>query len=137
MPPSVFSRIISGEEPARFVWSDETVVGFLTIAPLSPGHTLVVPRRELDQWTDAPDALLGHCMSVAQRIGRALKHAFDAPRAGVVIAGYEVPHLHVHVFASWSMHEFDWSSTRPATAKELDSAAETLRSSLQLPSVSR
>ena len=97
---SLFSRIISGDEPARFVWTDELAVAFLTIAPLSPGHTLVVPRQPVDRWTDAPLGTLTHCVSVAQRIGRALEQAYDAPRAGLMIAGYEIPHLHLHVFAS-------------------------------------
>lgn len=109
---SVFSRIIAGQEPARFVWTDDAVVAFLTIAPLSPGHTLVVPRVEIEQWTDTPSDLFTRCMTVAQRIGQAVKQAFDAPRAGLVIASYEVVHLHVHVFPSWSMQQFDWTSVR-------------------------
>jgi diadenosine tetraphosphate (Ap4A) HIT family hydrolase len=94
---TLFTRIINGELPGRFVYTDDTVVAFLTIAPLTPGHALVVPRQEIDQWTDAPEPLLHHCLDVARRIGNAAKQAFGAPRAGVVIAGLEVPHMHIHV----------------------------------------
>jgi diadenosine tetraphosphate (Ap4A) HIT family hydrolase len=127
---SLFSRIIVGEEPARFVWADPDVVAFLTIAPLTAGHTLVVPRQEIDHWTDAAPGVLGRCVEVAQRIGQALQRAYDAPRAGLVIAGYEVPHMHVHVFASWSMRDFDWSAVQHPSAAALDEAAERVRAGL-------
>jgi len=128
--PTLFTRIINGELPGRFVYTDEQVVAFLSIAPLNPGHTLVVPRAEVDQWTDADGPLLHHCMDVARRIGVAAKQAFEAPRAGVVIAGLEVPHLHVHVFPAWSESDFDFARAKPATDEELDSAAAKLRAAL-------
>lgn len=127
---TLFSRIIAGDEPARFVWTDPDVVAFLTIAPLTAGHTLVVPRQEVDRWTDVSADALGRCVAVAQRIGQALQRAYDAPRAGLVIAGYEVPHLHVHVFASWSMRDFDWSRVQHPSAADLDRAAERVRAAL-------
>lgn len=128
--PTLFTRIINGELPGRFIYKDDQVVAFLSIAPLNPGHVLVVPRAEVDQWTDADGQLLHRCMDVAQRIGIAAKQAFGAPRAGVVIAGMEVPHLHVHVFPAWSEGDFNFARARPATDEELDSAAARLRAAL-------
>ena len=129
---TLFSRIITGEIPARFVWRDERCVAFLTIAPLRPGHTLVVPRAEVDEWTDADDELITHLMVVARRIGAAQKTGFDAPRAGVIIAGFEVPHLHVHVFPSWGIDDFDFDNAkRDPEHTELDAAADTLRQALR------
>jgi diadenosine tetraphosphate (Ap4A) HIT family hydrolase len=129
---TLFSRIIQGEVPGRFVWSDEHCVAFLTIAPLRPGHVLVVPRAEVNEWTDADDDLVAQLMVVAKQIGVAQKAAFDAPRAGVVIAGFEVPHLHVHVFPSWGIDDFDF---RPADCHpdptQLDAAADALRTALR------
>lgn len=127
---TVFTRIMNGELPGRFIYSDDLVVAFLSIAPVSPGHTLVVTREEIDQWTDAPETLLQHCLSVARRIGNAAKEAFGAPRAGLVIAGLEVPHLHVHVFPAWSMETFDFAQAKPASDTDLDNAAEKLRAAL-------
>ena len=127
---TLFTRIINGELPGRFVYTDDQVVAFLSIAPLNPGHTLVVPRAEVDQWTDADGPLLHHLMDVAQRIGDAAKRAFEAPRAGVVIAGLEVPHLHVHVFPAWSEGDFNFARAKPATDEELDGAAGRLRAAL-------
>lgn len=128
--PTLFTRIINGELPGRFVYTDDQVVAFLSIAPLNPGHTLVVPRAEIDQWTDADPSLLHHCMDVAQRIGKAARQAFDAPRAGLVIAGLEVPHLHVHVFPAWAESDFDFARAKQATDEELDAAADRLRAAL-------
>lgn len=129
---TLFSRIIKGEIPGRFVWRDERCVAFLTIAPLRPGHTLVVPRSEVDEWTNVDDDLLTHLVAVAKHIGAAQKAAFDAPRAGLIIAGFEVPHLHVHVFPAWSVNDFDFGNAEPnPDPAELDAAADTLRQALR------
>ncbi|MCW4354939.1 HIT family protein [Hoyosella sp. YIM 151337] len=128
---SIFSKIIAGEIPGRFVWEDDDVVAFLTIAPVAPGHTLVVPRSEVDQWQDVDPQLFQKCTAVAQVIGQAVRKAWDAPRAGLLIAGIEVPHLHLHVFPAWKIEGFDLSQAKPADAAELDAAADTLRTSLR------
>ena len=127
---TVFTRIINGELPGRFVYTDDLVVAFLSIMPLTEGHTLVVPRQEVDEWTDAGEPLLHHCVDVARRIGNAAKQAFGAPRAGLVIAGLEVPHLHVHVFPAWSLEDFSFSRAKPASEEELREAAAKLRAAL-------
>jgi diadenosine tetraphosphate (Ap4A) HIT family hydrolase len=129
---TLFTRLINGELPARFVWSDPQVVAFLTIAPLTPGHTLVVPRAEVDHWTDAESDLLAACVDVAQEIGRAVQQAWGAPRAGLVIAGFEVPHLHLHVFPAWSLADFDFRAVDPhPDPDDLDAHAEKLRAALR------
>ena len=129
---TLFSRIIKDEIPGRFVWRDERCVAFLTIAPLRPGHALVVPRHEVDEWTDAPDDLLTHLIMVAKHVGAAQKTGFDAPRAGLVIAGFEVPHLHVHVFPAWNIDDFNFrKADRHPVPDALDSAADTLRQALR------
>lgn len=130
---TVFSKVISGEFPGRFVWQDELCVGFLSIAPLAYGHTLVVPRAEVDKWTDADPELVTHLSQVAHRIGKAQVEAFGSARAGLAIAGYEVPHLHLHVWPSNSLDDHDFSKTidDPEDAS-MDEAAEKLRVALRL-----
>jgi diadenosine tetraphosphate (Ap4A) HIT family hydrolase len=129
---TVFSKIISGELPGRFVWSDDEVVAFLTIAPVAQGHTLVVPRAEVDRWTDLDPALLARLNEVAQAVGKAVIDGFGASRAGYLIAGFEVPHTHIHVFPANDMSGFDLALADPdAPAEEMDAAAETLRRSLR------
>lgn len=111
---SVFSMIINGDLPGRFVYSDDLgddgVVAFLTIGPMTQGHTLVVPRAEVDNWQDVDPALFHRVMDVSQRIGRAVCRAFGAERAGMIIAGLEVPHLHVHVFPAYNLTDFGFAN---------------------------
>lgn len=129
---SVFTKIIAGELPGRFVWADDEVVAFLTIAPVTPGHTLVVPRAEVDHWQAVESGLFTRCATVAQHIGRAVTAAFDAPRAGLLIAGFEVPHLHLHVFPAADMSGFDLSVADANTPAEvMDDAAARIRTALR------
>jgi histidine triad (HIT) family protein len=93
--PTVFTRIIRGEFPGRFVWRDDEVVAFLTIAPIRPGHTLVVPVRQVDHWVDVDADLWSRLSSVQHTVGRALVDAFSPERVGVMIAGLELPHCHL------------------------------------------
>ncbi|MCU1351617.1 MAG: diadenosine tetraphosphate hydrolase [Acidimicrobiales bacterium] len=130
--PSVFSRIIAGELPGRFVWRDERAVAFLTTGPIAPGHALVVPIEEVDHWIDLEPDLAAHLMVVAQQVGRAQQAAFEPNRIGVIVAGLEVPHCHVHVIPIESEADLDFHRAdhdpSPAT---LDDAAERLRAALR------
>lgn len=129
---TVFTRIIDGELPGRFVWADDRVVGLLSINPLGPGHTLVVPREEVDQWVDADPALLAHLMTVSHAIGAAVRALWAPPRVGLLVAGFEVPHLHVHVFPAWDMGAFDFANAAPTVdAAEQDAHAASLTAALR------
>lgn len=130
---TVFTKIISGELPGRFVWEDNTCVAFLSIAPLTYGHTLVVPRTEIDKWTEADGDLVAHLSRVAHRIGKAQVEAFSSARAGMAIAGFEVPHLHIHVWPSNSLEDHNFANAMTEPDQEaMDVAAEKLRVALRL-----
>ncbi|MFC9892733.1 HIT family protein [Nocardia sp. NPDC127579] len=129
---SVFSAIIEGRLPGRFVWADDEFVAFLTIAPVTQGHTLIVPRREIDQWQDVDGATFARLNAHAQTIGQAVRKAFDAPRAGLLIAGLEVPHLHVHVFPAFELGDFNISGADPnPTPESLDEAQAKIKQALR------
>ncbi len=129
---TLFTKIINGQIPGRFVWSDEQCVGFLSIGPLSDGHTLVVPRAEINEFTDASDELLTHLTLVATAIGRTQKRVFSAARAGLMIAGFEVPHLHVHVWPTNSLADFDLANAEVnPDPSRLDANAQVLREGLR------
>lgn len=129
--PTVFSRIIAGELPGTFVWRDERCVAFLSINPLAHGHTLVVPIDEVDHWVDASNDLMAHLFEVTRVIGVAQRAAFDCARVGVIIAGYEVPHAHIHVIPTNSMAELDFANAaRSADPTDLAAAAQSLRAHL-------
>jgi diadenosine tetraphosphate (Ap4A) HIT family hydrolase len=128
---TVFTKIINRELPGRFVYEDDEVVAFLTIQPMTQGHTLVVPRAEIDQWQDLDEAVFGRVMSVAQLIGKAVCRAFDTQRAGVIIAGLEVPHLHVHVFPTRSLSDFGFANVDNNPSPEsLDEAQTKIKAAL-------
>jgi diadenosine tetraphosphate (Ap4A) HIT family hydrolase len=130
--PSVFTKIIDGEIPGIFVWKDPQCVAFLSIAPMKPGHTLVVPRQEVDHWIDLDPALTERLFTVAQTIGRAQQEVFSPRRIGVMIVGDEVPHAHIHVVPIDSAGELSFAradqSPPPGT---LDDAATRLRRALR------
>jgi histidine triad (HIT) family protein len=128
---TVFTKIIDGELPGRFVWSDERCVAFLSVNPLGPGHTLVVPREEVDHWVDADAELVAHLTAVSHTIARAVESIWQPPRVGFVVAGFEVPHLHLHVFPAWEMAAFDFThAARSIDDAEQDGYAERLRTVL-------
>jgi len=126
--PTIFSRIISGEFPGRFVWRDERAVAFLSIEPMRPGHVLVVPREEVDHWIDLDPALASHLFLVAQHIGRAQRLEWNPGRVGVLIVGEEVPHVHIHVVPINTPGELSFANVdRSPSAEALDDAAERIR----------
>ncbi|SDW35036.1 histidine triad (HIT) family protein [Arthrobacter sp. cf158] len=129
---TLFTKIINGEIPGRFVWKDQDVVAFLTIAPLTHGHTLVVPREEVDSWTHASPELLSKVMDVAQSIGKVQEELFDAKRVGVLMEGFEVEHLHVHVWPAYSTADFEVHNVdhNPDPAV-MDATAVKLRAALR------
>lgn len=130
--PTIFTRIIDGELPGRFVWSDDTAVAFLSINPLRPGHTLVVPREEVDHWIDASPELLAHLGSVSLAIGRALQRAFEPTKVGRMIAGLEVPHLHIHLVPIDEPDDLDFANAEQDPDEDaLDDAAERIRAALR------
>jgi len=129
---SLFTRIIAGEIPGRFVWKDDRCVAFLTIAPLAPGHTLVVPRDEIDHWIDLPEDLATHLMTVAQKVGKGIQEAFDPVKVGMMIAGLEVPHVHLHLTPIRKLQDMNFANQDPnPDPKDLDAAAERLRDALR------
>lgn len=128
---TLFTRIIEGEIPGRFVWRDHRCVVFLTIAPIATGHALVVPIDEVDHWVDLPDDLAAHLMVVAKAVGQAQMDAFAPNRIGMIIAGLEVPHTHLHVIPIQTEADLDFARADGAVAGEaLDAAAAQLGAAL-------
>jgi histidine triad (HIT) family protein len=130
--PTIFTQIIQGKLSARFVWKDESCVVFLSNRPLRPGHSLVVPREEVDHWLDLDSSLLCHLAETAQAIGKAQMAGFNPERIGVMLAGLEVPHCHFHVVPIRGLHDLDFGNQDPdPDPVMMDDAAETLRRELR------
>jgi diadenosine tetraphosphate (Ap4A) HIT family hydrolase len=130
--PTVFTRIIDGELPGRFVWRDDRAVAFMSIAPLKPGHTLVVPVEEVEHWIDASPDLLAHLMTVSHRIGGVIDRIWRPEKVGLVVAGLEVPHLHLHLVPMWTPFDLDFANAdTEASPESLDEAAARIREGLR------
>ena len=130
--PSLFTRIIQGELPGRFVWRDARAVAFLTIAPLRPGHTLVVPVEEVDHWIDLPPDLLAHLTGVSHKVASAIQTAFEPEKVGLMLAGLEVPHVHFHLVPIHELRDLNFANAQqdPDPAM-MDEAADRLRRALR------
>jgi diadenosine tetraphosphate (Ap4A) HIT family hydrolase len=128
---TLFTQIIDGDIPGRFVWADDVAVAFTTIAPITDGHTLVVPRAEIVEITQAPADVLAHLTHVAQVVGQAQQAAWSSPRVALLVAGFEIAHLHLHVLPAWDESSLTFANARhDVPAADLDAAAERVRAAL-------
>lgn len=116
---TIFSHIINGNIPGTFVYRDELCVAFMSINPLANGHVLVVPIEEVDHWIDASPQLSAHLFAVSHKISRALASAFPCERVGLIIAGYEVNHCHIHLVPTQSMHELNFANAAQSIEREI------------------
>jgi diadenosine tetraphosphate (Ap4A) HIT family hydrolase len=129
---TIFGRIVAGEIPATFVWRDPQCVAFMSINPIAPGHTLVVPVEEIDHWIDCSPALSARLFEVSHVIGRAQQAAFDCERIGLIVAGFEVPHAHIHVIPTRSMADLSFANAAPRIERsELEEWAGRIRTQLE------
>lgn len=128
---TIFTRIIEGELPAHFVWKDERCVAFLSINPLRAGHTLVVPREEVEHWLDLDPALTTHLMEVSRSIGTAIQNTFNPEKVSLILAGLEVPHVHIHLSPIDSLDDINFENVeKDPDQAELADTARKLREEL-------
>ena len=129
--PTIFTRIINGEIPGTFVWRDDRCVAFMSINPLAFGHALVLPIEEVDHWVDLPADLAGHLFTVSHLIGLAQRSAFRCDKVGLIIAGYEVPHAHIHLIPTNDMSELSFANAASSVDRaQLEASAEAIRQNL-------
>lgn len=128
---TIFTKIIEGDIPGTFVHRDDRCVVFMSINPMAPGHALVVPIEEIDHWIDCSPELTAHLFEVAYRVGRAQQEAFRCEKVGVVVAGYEVPHTHIHVVPTNTMSELSFANAAASVDRDdLESWADAIRTHL-------
>ncbi|HRO66088.1 MAG TPA: HIT family protein [Pseudobdellovibrionaceae bacterium] len=116
---SVFTKILNGELPSYKIHEDDLTYSFLALDQVNAGHTLVIPKREVNHWTDVPEADYLRVQLNAQKIGRALLQATGAPRIGQMVAGFEVPHYHLHLIPAWSIPDLDFKRAKRLTEEEM------------------
>jgi len=116
---TVFSLIIKGDIPGTFVYRDNHCVAFMSINPITDGHVLVVPVEEVNHWIDMSPELSQHIFSVSHRISQALATAFPCERVGMMIAGYEVNHCHIHLIPTTSISDFNFALAAAKVEREI------------------
>lgn len=129
---TIFSKIIKGEIPSQKIAEDEHHYAFLDINPVSAGHTLVVPKEEVDYLFDVPDERLQSMMLFAKNIAHAIDRATNCIRTGIIVEGLEVPHAHIHLIPIYRKDmTFSLSAGKPAKKEELQQMAEKIINELQ------
>ena len=131
--PSIFTRIINGEIPCEKILEDADFFAFLDIRPINPGHTLVVPKLEVDELFEVSDAILAKAMPFAKRVAAALKQSVPCRRIGVLVAGFEVPHAHIHLIPIEAEGELSFDRARPAKPEDLAVIGKRIRERIHAP----
>lgn len=128
--PTIFTRLIHRELPSHIVAEDEVFFAFLDIRPIRPGHTLVIPKHEVDQFFDLDDEMLAGILRFAKPIARAIQEVTGAERVGAIVAGFDVPHAHLHLIPADTMADLDFGRAKPAEPDDLKRMAESIRRAL-------
>ena len=125
---SIFSKIIAGEIPSHKVAESDDYLAFLDIYPLVKGHTLVVPKVEVDRYFDLEDDLVSGSILFAKRVAKAIKTAIPCDRVGMAVIGLEVPHAHIHLLPIWTMSDMDFTNPKlKLSSEELAATAALIR----------
>lgn len=126
--PTIFTKIINGEIPAHKIMEDDKFLAFLDVRPIVKGHTLIIPKTEVDYIFDMEDKTLGEMMAFAKKVAKVLKKNIACKKIGVMVAGLEVPHAHIHLVPINSISDLNFANARAADPKELTALAEKLKS---------
>lgn len=127
---SVFTMIYNKEIPGEIVYEDKDVFAILSIEPHRPGHILVIPHMEIANWEDVPEPLWLHTMKVAQDLAKIVKKLYSPPKIALSIVGFDVPHVHVHVFSIFQISDIDHTKAKKTTLKDLRIEANKIREEL-------
>ncbi len=128
---SIFSKIVNGEIPSHKIAEDENYYAFLDINPLAKGHTLVIPKKEVDYLFDVEDDLLGGMMVFSKKVAKAIDKTIDCKRVGVAVLGLEVPHAHIHLIPINNLGDINFSNPKlKFSDEELAETARLIRSAL-------
>ena len=125
---SVFSKIISGEIPSYKIYEDESFLAFLDINPNSVGHTLCIPKKEIDQIFDLDDKTLSELIIFSKKIANAIKKAVVCERVGMSVIGLEVPHVHVHLIPINNMDDMSFDTKVSMTESQFNETMNKIKS---------
>jgi len=126
---SLFTKIINGEIPCHKIMEDERYLAFLDIRPINPGHTLVIPKKEIDYIFDIEDDLLCGLMSFSKKVSKKIQAVMPCKRIGIMVCGLEVPHAHVHLIPINGIGDLNFANAKETSNEELKQVAEKIRNS--------
>ncbi len=115
---SIFTKIIKGEIPSYKIAEDENYFAFLDINPLAKGHTLIIPKKEVDYIFDVDDQTLGGMMIFAKKVAKAIEKVVTCKRIGITVIGLEVPHAHIHLIPLNGLHDMEFSKPKLKLSQE-------------------
>lgn len=128
---TIFSKIISGEIPSYKIYEDDRYLSFLDIRPMAKGHTLLIPKKEINYIFDIEDDLLSGIMPIAKRIAKAIEKVVPCKRVGVAVVGLEVPHAHIHLIPLHTVGDLRFDKTPVDLSKEeMNELAQNIREQL-------
>ncbi len=128
---SIFTQIINGKLPSYKIHEDELVVAILALDQVNPGHVIVIPKEEVNHWFDVPTDAYTRVGLVAQRIAKAQKQVTDCPRVGTIVAGFEVPHYHLHLIPAWCIPDLDFKRAKRLSDEEMKSIQQKILAALK------
>ena len=128
---SIFTKIINGELPSYKIYEDELTFSFLALDQVNLGHVLVIPKQEVNHWFEVPEKAYMQVQFNAQKIAKAIKSATNCPRVGVMVAGFEVQHYHVHLIPAWSIPDLDFKRASRRSEAEMKEIQQKIISALK------
>ena len=126
--PSLFTKIIKGEIPCHKILEDENYLAFLDIRPINPGHTLVIPKKEIDYIFDVDDKQLSGLVLFAKKVARMIRKSVPCKKVGIMVAGLEVPHAHIHLVPIFDVGDLNFAKAKPMPSEELVKIARQIQS---------
>ena len=127
---SIFTQIINGQLPAYRIFENHLIISFLTIEPIHPGHTLVIPKTEVDHWMDVQESEYEEVYKQAKKIGKAIQKVTQSTRVAQAVVGLEVPHFHLHLIPMWKMSDLDFKKAKRASEQSLREMQEKITKEL-------
>lgn len=129
---SIFTKIISGELPSYKIYEDDLTISFLALDQINLGHALVVPKQEVDHWTEVPEAAYLRVQQNAQKIGKAIREVTGCKRVLTAAIGFEVPHYHLHLIPAWSMADLNFAKATRRSPEEMKDIQDRIRKALHV-----
>lgn len=127
---SIFTKIIAGELPSHKIYEDNLTIAILALDQVNPGHVIVIPKQEINHWFDVPADAYTQVGLNAQKIAKAIQIVTNCPRVGTVVAGFEVPHYHLHLIPAWSIQDLDFKRAKRLPEEKMVALKEKIIAAL-------